>query len=137
MIELAYAETSDGPRIIFYGPTTSGSDFLRLKGVFERLRNSESEISLSDLPFVLAKGSINLDLIRSPNGGGVRRVNPQQLSFEWSQSIDEWDDDIARMEGFSKPGQFHQYLGDSSTGAARVVVSMGEYPPGHFSKNDD
>jgi hypothetical protein len=131
VIELAYADTSAGPWLIFYGPDECVSDFGLLKRCFGRLRDGAGEIVLSELQFVNAVDSVRLVATCSARGTGVKRTDRNALEFLWSQCADGWDDAVSLMAGLTVKG--HQYLSRNLGDDATVVVSLGEYEPGRFS----
>ena len=133
MIELAYAETSAGPWLIFYGSADSQLDFAKLNRCFENLRDGANDIVLSQLPFIESVAPIHLVARCDSRGTGVTRVDPNSLAFGWCQSADEWNDDIGLLHGLRANG--HQSLSRHPFDDATVIASLGEYARGWFSRD--
>jgi hypothetical protein len=134
VIELAYADTSQGDWLIFYGPYDCAADFEKLNHCFRSLRDGAAEIVLSELSFVKTVGELRLIATGVGSPAGVSRRQAHSPDFIWSQSSAEWDDDVGLMEGLTKGrGHGHQYLSGCPSDEAIVVASLGEYERGRFS----
>jgi hypothetical protein len=122
-IELAFAETSNGPWIVLYGPMDA--DFVSLQRCFDELRHKTGEFDLRELVAVTPLGSLELFVSCLPQGSGICRSPQRPVRFDWSEPAHAWEDHASRIALLvMSDSPCHQRL---SGGDATVIVSKGEY----------
>ncbi len=133
-IRLAYHEAPTEPRIMIFGPMSV--DLRLLKKCFRQLSSGEAQIEFHSLPFVVASGDVRLRMcsvgrLNNRNARiafGLRRVEHERVSFEWTLDCEEWDDLAELLSPLPlSPEPAHQYLAGDYADDAIVVVSKGEY----------
>ncbi len=134
-----FYDASDGPRIVIGGPSTA--EFRALQSLFIKLATSAGlYIELHQQPFFIPFGGLKLTLAcqhrQAPtiHSDGVHRLDPTRPQFKWQISPGDWDHVAALLNPFViKPTVGHQYLAQSSTSDAIIVLSSGEYPDAIFA----
>lgn len=134
-IRLAYYDSFDGPRVVFFGPMDV--DFRNLQEIFKRLSLNEGPFELHNVPFIQAFGGLRI--VASSAGSmfdrgkgksqGFRQLTLRHgKEFEWKRTAEGWDYMANKIDGLiSSSGPVHQYLTSYPEEDAIVVVSKGEY----------
>ena len=136
-IRLNLYDSSDGPRIMLFGPMLV--DLRPLQECFYQLGNGAVEFEIDSLPTVYNSGDVRLRLqslgglfkvndVKHDVRQGIRRIQSDRRSFTWTRTNEGWNylaellDDLVNSD---EPG--HQYLTRYPDEDAIVVVSKGEY----------
>jgi len=131
IIRLAFYRSSDGPRVMLFGPMPI--DWEPLRHCFVKLSQGPREVELDQLPFVHAVGvRLRLRSLGDQPRGAVRQKIQRQSSsdvfYTWSQSSEDWELTVCLLDGLiESPSPGHQYLARYPDGDATVVISKGEY----------
>jgi hypothetical protein len=135
-LRLACYDSSDGPRIMLFGPLDS--DVAALQRCFKRLgRDRTQSLYIDELPFIAPFGGIRL-LANCPGKGfglydrglvpGIRRISTGPDCFTWNLNAEDWNDLAYLMKGLvQSTAPCHQYLARYPGEDAIVVLSKGEY----------
>lgn len=133
-LRLAYYISSDGPRLVMFGPL--GVDLLSLQGTFRRLATTGGHsLQLDDQPFVVPFARIRLSSSGELSGEeedhpfGLRQIRDEgSPSFRWVRTCEGWDYLAELLQGLiDAPTAGHQYMTSYPDEDAIVVVSKGEY----------
>lgn len=135
-----------------YGPTIqinlpSKEALIKVKDILQKLSNgSILECKLQEIPFFYFTGldELNLRVDSKSNKSmftsiTVKRVKIKKVKiiFDWSNSLNGWDDCVGLLEGFREESPGHQYLSNEGFDDALIVVSYLELKNGNSQKKNE
>jgi len=128
-IRLAYIETSNGPWILIFG--SMYSDFTPLIDLFEDLSTGKKQFcELHHESYIIPHDNIEVILksLSSRKILGDLRKKTGPLAFEWSCSVEIWEDCMEKIAVLAtSTNSGHQYVFAEASSDVVVVVSKGEY----------
>ena len=116
---------ADGPTLLIFGPMEA--PFEELKQLFEQLSTSPNLTTrLDQHKFIDKNPALRVTLACGPRSSltKVRRVEtPAEVSFQWRQHADHWEDSADLMSGFP-PRQFSWPPNTSHTSHQTTSLSL-------------
>ena len=128
-IRVVFIETSDGPRVLFYG--TLNTDYSGFRYIFLALASGVvTEVCLNDIPFFLIQKNLTVKMFAQDRYNiSIAAVNNDSNShvIHWIMNREDWKYCYDYLEGFESENiPCHQYLA-FDVSAVVPVISKGEY----------